>query len=402
MPVLAGVASIAVQTYDHFEPINDIALLLSSATVLALLLRLTLSFRDNLRALTDSREQASKDVLTGLGNRRALAADLEDALRNADGVPVALGVLDLDGFKTYNDTFGHAAGDALLIRVAQRLAEVAPGKAYRLGGDEFCVLVDADQANAALERAARALSEREAAFEVGCSIGTVQLPLEATKPEDALRIADERMYAAKGAGRRSPARQTSQALLRALTERNAELGEHASQVAALAVRTGEVLGVPAAMSERLGYVAELHDIGKVAMPDRILSKQGPLDGTERRLILQHTLIGERIVVAAPDLAAIGGLVRFTHEAYDGSGYPDGLAGQAIPIEARIVAVCDAYDAMTTDRSYRGARSHAEALAELRGCAGRQFDPAVVEAFCRQVDEVSYGASPPVAATAHAP
>ena len=130
--------------------------------------------------------------------------------------------------------------------------------------------------------------------------------------------------------------------------------------------------------------AKLHDIGKMAVPDAILSKPGPLDGEEWDYVRQHTLIGERIVAAAPPLAPVARLVRSSHERWDGGGYPDGLRGDEIPLGARVVAVCDAFDAMTTQRPYREPVSEVAAEAELRRCAGTQFDPMVVEAFCRVI------------------
>jgi HD-GYP domain-containing protein (c-di-GMP phosphodiesterase class II) len=130
----------------------------------------------------------------------------------------------------------------------------------------------------------------------------------------------------------------------------------------------------------------LHDVGKVAIPDEILSKPGPLDESEWAFMKRHTVIGERIISAAPALAVVARLVRSTHERYDGDGYPDGLAGDDIPLIARIVAVCDAYDAMVTKRAYRAARDSSEAIAELRNCSARQFDPEVVEAFVSTLED----------------
>jgi HD-GYP domain-containing protein (c-di-GMP phosphodiesterase class II) len=144
--------------------------------------------------------------------------------------------------------------------------------------------------------------------------------------------------------------------------------------------TAKRLGIPQEDMDAARHTALLHDVGKVAIPDEILSKPGPLDESEWTFMKRHTVIGERIISAAPALAAVAKLVRSTHERWDGSGYPDGLAGDDIPLIARIVAVCDAYDAMTTNRAYRGARNSAEAIAELRRCAGTQLDPEVVEAF----------------------
>jgi two-component system cell cycle response regulator len=176
-------------------------------------------------------------------------------------------------------------------------------------------------------------------------------------------------------------RQSSDVLLKVLSERNADLGEHITGVAELAMRIARQLRLPAHEVERIGIAAELHDVGKAAIPDAILDKPGPLDEDEWTLMRQHTLIGERIMLAAPSLAAAAELVRSSHESFDGRGYPDGLVAQEIPLGARIIAVCDAFDAMTATRTYRAAMAPEEAYAELRRCSGSQFDPAVVDAFC---------------------
>jgi HD-GYP domain-containing protein (c-di-GMP phosphodiesterase class II) len=138
--------------------------------------------------------------------------------------------------------------------------------------------------------------------------------------------------------------------------------------------------------------ATLHDIGKAAVPDAILEKPGPLDEHEWTFMRRHTIIGERIMQAAPALSAAAPLVRSSHENFDGTGYPDRLARDEIPLGARVIAVCDAYDAMVSDRPYRAALSHAEALAELRRCAGTQFDPAVVRAFVETVERADLRAA----------
>ena len=331
-------------------------------------------------------DEADTDALTGLGNRRRLMLDLE---RATDETPLRLVLYDLDGFKSYNDMFGHPAGDALLVRLGERLAAAVrhSGRAYRLGGDEFCVLAALDEEPASLVAATlTALSDRGEGFAIGCSHGAVELPREASSSAEALRVADERLYAAKRSDHRSPGSQSAAVLFQVLSERSPELGTHVHDVGELAAAVGRSLGLPPEELKLLRQAGQLHDIGKMAVPDAILEKAGPLDIREWAFVRQHTIIGERIVNAAPALAPIAGLVRSSHERWDGAGYPDGLAGEAIPMNARIVAVCDAFDAMLGGRPYRPARSVEVALAELRSSAGAQFDPEVVEAFCAVVAE----------------
>ena len=158
------------------------------------------------------------------------------------------------------------------------------------------------------------------------------------------------------------------------------------EVAALADAVGAKLGLGTAERRAVERAARLHDVGKMAVPDAILDKEGALDDEEWAFMRRHTLVGERILAAAPSLAPVAELVRASHERVDGTGYPDGLKGDEIPVGARIVAVCDAYDAMISERAYRPPRSPEEAIAELRRAAGTQFDPQVVEAFCAVVQE----------------
>jgi HD-GYP domain-containing protein (c-di-GMP phosphodiesterase class II) len=190
------------------------------------------------------------------------------------------------------------------------------------------------------------------------------------------------MYDHKGQGRPTPAVESKRVLLHALAERSGDLSVHVSDVGDLVEALGRELELDHAQLVVLRQAAELHDVGKLAIPDSILDKPGPLDADEWAFMRRHTLIGERIVASAVSLRDAAPIVRATHERWDGAGYPDGTSGEQIPLAARIIAVCDAYDAITTTRPYRAASSHEDALAELRRCAGSQFDPRVVAAFER--------------------
>jgi two-component system, cell cycle response regulator len=386
LPTLAAIAATALQAYDHFHRVPDVAALLSILTLIGVAIRMGLTFRANQQILASTRLDALSDALTSLGNRRSLMNDLVPAAampasRNRIRVLV---LFDLDGFKAYNDSFGHPAGDALLARLGGRLAgAVAPyGGAYRLGGDEFCVLAECEPADADVVRAAAtaALCERGDGFVITASSGSVLLPAEAQTAAAALQLADRRMYADKGSARTSARVQSRDVLVTTLQERQPDLHAHVLDVAELAVGVATELGMDAEQRDEVARAAELHDTGKVAIPDAILSKPGPLDEAEWAFMRRHTIIGERILAAAPALVPVARLVRSSHERWDGTGYPDRLEGEAIPLGARIVAVCDAYEAMVTDRPYRQAMGQDEALAELARCAGTQFDPRVVEAF----------------------
>jgi diguanylate cyclase (GGDEF)-like protein/putative nucleotidyltransferase with HDIG domain len=366
---------------------NLLAVALAAAALVASIARLNLTLRAHASSLRHARGEALTDALTGLGNRRLLATDLEDRLAGlGDDGELMLVVFDLDGFKHYNDVFGHPAGDAALTRLAARLREAVgrDGGAYRLGGDEFCALLapDGESWDARLETCTAALSEEGEGYAIGCSHGAILLPEESADTSDAMRLADQRMYARKQDGRLSAIRQATDALVTAMAERFPDLGEHTAEVADLAAGTARSLGLNREEVEEIRRAAELHDIGKVAIPEMILEKSGPLEPAEWWHIRRHTVVGERIVAAAPALGRVAKIVRSTHERHAGGGYPDGLAGEDIPMGARIVAVCDAFDAMTRTRSYRSAMPPELALAELQACSGEQFDPAVVSAFVR--------------------
>jgi diguanylate cyclase (GGDEF)-like protein len=386
IPTAVGLSALVFLVFDHFISTSALTLALATSSLAVILVRLHLSLRENAALLERSRREATSDALTGLGNRRQLASDLSAHLERLDASrPLELTLFDLDGFKQYNDTFGHPAGDQLLERLSRALSDLLAGcgTAYRMGGDEFCTLWyrdDAELASVSSEDAARALSEHGDGFSITCSHGSVLLPTETTDAPEALRMADRSMYQRKRSGRASAARQSADVLLSALAERWSVLGDSLDEVGDLASMTATELGGSAADVELTRQTALLRDVGKVAIPDEILNKAGSLDDAERAFIRRHTIIGERIISAAPSLAIVAKLVGATQEFYDGRGYPDGLAGDDIPLIARIIAICDAYEAMVTPRAGRSPRGACEAVQELRRCAGTQFDPRVVEAF----------------------
>lgn len=399
LPAVAAAACVALEFYDHYHRLSLVAHLLASACLLLVIVRLGMSFAENVSMLRASRREAVTDALTGLGNRRALEPALHDRL-DAEAVrPFLVAFYDLDGFKSYNDTFGHQAGDMLLARLGSRVAAALPeAEVFRLGGDEFCVVVDEDaDGEAAVLTAAAALQERGSTFEVGCSFGMVRVPGETVDAETAMVLADARMYEHKNGRRPDPATDSHDVLVRALVERNRDLGQHNDDVAELVVAVSRELGLERADIIAARRAAELHDVGKLAIPDAILGKPTALSEQEWEFMRQHTIVGERIVASATSLSDVAPIVRSSHERWDGGGYPDGLAGEGIPLGARIIAVCDAYDAMTTTRPYRKAMSEADALAELRRCAAHQFDPRVVAAFERVIGAEGIAATDRLAA-----
>lgn len=384
VPTVAfGLVGLGIQVWDHFYPVNTIALALSAAALFAVIARMAMSFAQNMAIARESRAEARTDALTGLGNRRRLFDDLEELFQDPAQKHVLV-LFDLNGFKFYNDTFGHVAGDLLLTRLGEslRMYVTGRGRAYRMGGDEFCIVVrnDGPETELVVAGAARALSERGEGFAITAASGWITLPDEAGEADEALRVADQRMYERKQHSRVSAGEQSSGVLLRALTERHPKLGAHVAGVAALSEALARKMGLSDSEIEQARLAGGLHDVGKMAIPDAILEKPGALSETEWQFLRDQPKIAERILAAAPDLAYVAGLVRSSREWFDGSGYPDGLAGTDIPLVSRIVFVCDAFDAMTSNRAHAEAVTIESALAELKRQAGTQFDPVVVAAF----------------------
>lgn len=384
-PAVAALAALVVLVYGDVAYVYALASGLAGAALLVAVARMVTMLRENSLMLSDSRRMALTDALTGLGNRRMLLEDLAARVDSATLEEPALLVLyDLNGFKSYNDTFGHPAGDALLARLGEKLADAigVDGTAYRMGGDEFCVLstcrLHAEAETVALTTTA--LSEEGTGFTITTSHGTAQIPAEAAESSAALQVADQRLYLQKRARSGDVPRQLRDVLLAASSERHPDLGAHQHGVATLAGELGRTLGMSGEDLDVLMRAAELHDIGKIAVPAEILERPGPLDEEAWAFMRRHTILGERILGAASALRPVAVLVRSSHERYDGDGYPDQIAGSQIPLGSRIIAVCDAYDAMVTDRPYRSALGHAEAVRRLRESTGTQFDPLVVDTF----------------------
>jgi diguanylate cyclase (GGDEF)-like protein len=331
--------------------------------------------------------EATVDPLTGLANRRQLVKDLDAVCgRTSEHGAVELMMFDLDGFKAYNDTFGHLGGDLLLTRLSKMfMAAIGrAGRAYRLGGDEFCALVWDGADDELIERCLGALTGQGKGFSITASYGLVKIPAEADSADQALALADERMYAFKDSRRTSAGRQTRDLALQVIAAYEPALHEHASHVADLTEAVARRMGLCGQELSDVVRAAELHDIGKVAIPFGMLHKEGPLEEQEWRLMERHPAIGESILSAAPALTRVADIVGATHERWDGRGYPKGLKGKEIPLAARIVFVCDSFDAMVSEQPFGEAKSHADALRELERCAGGQFDPRVVEEFVTEV------------------
>jgi two-component system cell cycle response regulator len=379
-----------VQWNAPFFP--DMSLAITAALIAALVsARQFLAQRDLTGMQQRSSYESLHDELTGLPNRRRLIIDASAAVASAtDSAPRTLAIFDLDGFKSYNDTYGHLAGDQLLIRVAQRLAASvsSSGRAYRFGGDEFCVLLASTKnPEEIIAGAAQAMSEHGTGFAIGTSYGIASVPADAKTLSAAMQIADTHMYANKNGTRRAALiAQTRDVLLSAAAEQSPELYQHMLEVGELARDVARRLGLDAEMLDLTLRTGELHDVGKVAIPTSVLNKPAPLNEDEWALIRTHTAIGQRILNAAPALREVATFVRSTHERYDGTGYPDGLGGEEIPLPSRIVFACDSLNAMISCRPYAPVMSEPQAREELIRGAGTQFDPQVVKALLAELEQ----------------
>jgi diguanylate cyclase (GGDEF)-like protein/putative nucleotidyltransferase with HDIG domain len=355
---------------------------------------------------------ALTDPLTGLGNHRHFHERLERELRHAHEkrLPLTLCLIDVDDFKRINDRFGHPAGDRVLSRLASRLRQT--GEAFRLGGDEFALLLPGYDESAALT-AATSVVDRISTLEldqlgpVTVSAGVATSPAHADDRDELIRLADSALYWAKEYGKnrvrayrpdvielaelkrlasgpdRAARFRAAASLARAVDARDVYTGSHSQRVADLAARTARRLGLPDEEVELTRLAASLHDLGKLAIPEEILRKPGPLTEPERMVLERHPQIGFRMLESL-GVDPVADWVLHHHERWDGSGYPDGLPGERIPLGARIIFVADAYDAMTSERVYRRRVTPDQAIAELQRCAGSQFDPEIVDAFAGEL------------------
>lgn len=333
------------------------------------------------------------DQLTGLYNRAFFEKEML-RFRESRYYPITLISCDLDGLKLINDSLGHQTGDRLLIACAEILKESLRSSDIlaRVGGDEFgAIMPNTDQeAGESIARRIRLnilrYNEEHSDLPLGLSIGLATAEKSDILTEDIFRQADDLMYRDKLYRSNSLKNKVVQSLLTALAERDFITEGHAQRLEKICHSVGEKVNLSSRKLADLVLLAKVHDLGKVGIPDQILFKPGSLSEEEWIVMKQHSEKGFRIATSSPDLSGIADLILKHHECWDGSGYPLGLAGEDIPIECRILAIIDAYDAMTNDRPYAKAKSRQEALDEIRNAAGSQFDPSLVEIFLNLVDE----------------
>lgn len=369
--------------------------------------------------LAEVADRANRDPLTGLLHHRALMSRIDEAL--ATGLPLALLLLDVDNFKLFNDTYGHLTGDAVLTSVASILREVCreDDVAGRYGGDEFALLLPAvtlPEARAVADRLARAAracpcqTSGGVPISLSVSIGIALAPVDATGRADLIAVADAAMYAAKRGeartsqelgpsigGAMSPPRRRAtdlfgespadvlEGLVSAVDARDRYTRLHSADATRLALLLAEELDMDAEAQRILALAGPLHDVGKIAVPDRILRKPGLLTTDESALVQRHVAYGVAIIRGVLREDAVAEAVATHHEHWDGSGYPSGLAGAGIPLLGRILRIADTVSALQLDRPYRRGMEWPDVAAELRAEAGHQLDPALVEPLIAAVE-----------------
>jgi len=378
---------------------------------------------ENAKLLERTRQLSATDELTGLHNRRHFFEVLEAEINRVQryGGSFTLAMLDLDEFKEYNDRFGHTNGDAVLRCVAQTLRSELrkPDMAFRYGGDEFTIILpetDAERARGIVDRVRASRQEALGDENVGSDVrltfsaGLAQFPDNAETADGLVFLADTALYRSKrsggdrttvvadlgeiGAGVVDSATMDQvYALAATVDARDPHTYGHSKRVAAISEIIGKELGLQPWELVDLRAAALLHDIGKVGVPDSILTKPTRPDRQEWKVLRKHPSEGAKIVGYVKELERLVPVIRHHHEWYDGSGYPDGLKGEDIPLGARIISVADAFDTMTTPRPYRQVATPQEACDELRRCSGTQFEGVLVEVLCCALEEACVAAEP---------
>jgi GGDEF domain-containing protein len=389
-PVAFVVVGVALLVYDHVnQRVPSLVFWLTLALIVVVFLRMIETNRRQSRELARRRLEAVNDRVTGLRNRDSLEADIAAAAA-ARGGEWVLVLLELEGFEAHNDRLGYAAGDEMLRGLGrQLLGAVAPlgGIAYRVEAGRLAALVPAGERplGEIVLAATGSLQGEDGEASVSCSYGELTIPAEAADGPAALQLAGRRLAAHRQRRHRSARRQAHAVLMATLEARHPQLRDNLRVAAYRAISLARRLRLDREQIDDIALAAELQQIGLLAVPEAVVEKD-ELDEGERALVRSHTAAGERIVAAAPGLAPVAALVRASAEHFDGSGYPDGLAGEAIPEGARVIAVAVAYAALTGRRPHREPIGADEALAELRRHAGSQFDPRVVEALAAELAE----------------
>ncbi|AKA68001.1 diguanylate cyclase [Clostridium scatologenes] len=329
------------------------------------------------------------DQLTGLYNRRYFDEEL-NRINNESSIPLSIAMADMNGLKLVNDSFGHAVGDKLIKKVAEIMKKGCRDKdvAIRLGGDEFVILMP----NTEMHEAENiingindmALKEKVESVDISISFGYATRKSTKESIDEILKIAEDSMYKKKLFESPSMRSKTINTIISTLHEKNKTEQEHSYRVSELCKQLGEAIGMSKVDIEELKTAGLLHDIGKIAIGECILNKKGKLTDEEWEQVKKHSEVGYRILSTVNHMSEMAEYVLYHHERWDGGGYPKGIMKEAIPLQSRIIAIADSYDAMISERAYRKPLSEEATIDELRSNAGTQFDPELVNVFIEKV------------------
>jgi diguanylate cyclase (GGDEF)-like protein/putative nucleotidyltransferase with HDIG domain len=407
---LVGILGLSKKHYNQIFLQEDIELLVSVANQAGVIV-------ENAQLYSQAMTWAITDGLTRLYNHRHMHECLDNEIARVTrfGTTFSIIMLDLDFFKTYNDTYGHLAGDDVLISIGRCIQTSIRNvdMAFRYGGEEFAIILPETTAEGAFLVAERIREKIEKKVFSGrssitASLGIASWQSDGVNKEQLLISADKALYGAKAAGRNrtcAPHDLNKQemisvegvpeaqriaigmilALAATVDAKDHYTYGHSRKVSQYAVAMGQMLNLSPEKITEIRTAGLLHDIGKIGIPDSILNKDGMLDEREWQQIKSHPEMGVEILRYVADLSNSLPIILNHHEHYDGSGYPAGLKGKAIPLEARLLAIADAYDAMTSLRPYHNLRTSEEAIDELRRCAGTTFDPELIELFCKVIE-----------------
>ncbi len=330
-----------------------------------------------------------QDVLTGLYNRSFYEEKLNE-FEVKEYAFASLIIIDLDGLKLTNDAFGHETGDRLLIKVAECIKKSVRNDdmVCRIGGDEFVVILSKTESMEIIQIINRihTVIEKEKIKNMPISIssGWATQQQHGEKMDSVFKRAEDMMYHNKSTAKKSQRHQIIQIIMKTLFEKNPREEAHSNRVSDLCTRIGEYMNLDISGIKNLQTAALLHDIGKIGIDNHCLNKTGPLNKEEWLEIKKHSQIGHNILSSANEYGPLADIVLHHHERWDGNGYPTGLKGEEIPLESRIIALADAYDAMISDRPYRSGMKEAEALLIIENESGKQFDPEIVRIFLEKV------------------